>query len=89
MKNLWFWLKNKKTYISVGLYFLWKGAKAFIPLGLTPEQAGFIDISIDTLMGYGLFDKIRRNEKENKTIGKAAQAVGKAAVDVKDFVIKK
>jgi len=89
MKKLWEFLKNKKTYISVGLYFLWKGAKAFIPLGLTPDQTEFIDISIDTLMGYGLFDKIRRNEKENQTIGKTVKAVGKAATEVKDFIIPK
>lgn len=89
MKNIFNWLKNKKTYISVGLYFLWKGAKAFIPLGLTPDQTEFIDISIDTLMGFGLFDKIRRNEKENQTIIKTVKAVGKAASEAKDFIIPK
>jgi len=76
-KKTWEFLKNKKTYLTVGGFLSWKIVNAFINTGVTQEQETVIDLAFETLMGYGLFDKLRRNEKENNTIGKTIENAGK------------
>lgn len=71
MKKVFEFLNGKKRIISIGIFIVNSGLRAFAGDLLTPEQFAFIDMAAGAIGGYGVYDanKKRKEQLRNEQQG--------------------
>lgn len=63
MKKVFEFLNGKKRIISIGIFVVNAGLRAFAGDLLTAEQFAFIDMAAGAIGGYGVYDAYQKGKK--------------------------